>query len=240
MKEGNRLRAFIQYQLLNYIRSLKFIPSFTVFGVWIFILYAYKNVPILSSYAVSSIAIYLTMCWVGLTLFSLEEDSEKHILFAAIMKKELFLLGKWLTALILFIPLFLLAEFFPIFTNSFKGDVSLSHYGLSFYSHLLLALLGLFVAGLFSLTNFAVKRYAWLSAVFVLVVSLAERSIIEAFSFSKWILWIFPPALKVIQPLSGDDFIVLGKEFLVNLIMIIFYLIAGYAVLLKLFLKRHQ
>ncbi|KAA9023974.1 hypothetical protein [Niallia endozanthoxylica] len=73
---------FVIYQLIGFIRSLKFIPPTVFFLTWIFILYAYNNAPILSSYGVSSIALYLVMTWITMTIFTLEADSEKHILFS--------------------------------------------------------------------------------------------------------------------------------------------------------------
>lgn len=82
------LKGFMHYQLLNYIRSLKMIPPLTIFCVWIIVLYIYKGVPILSSYAVTSITVYLIMTWLTMTVFSIEEESEKHILYVHLGNKN--------------------------------------------------------------------------------------------------------------------------------------------------------
>lgn len=75
------MSSFVHYQIKSYIQSLKFIPPASLFLLWIFILYTYDNAPILSSYGASSIAIYLTITWISMTVFSLEEEQEKYILF---------------------------------------------------------------------------------------------------------------------------------------------------------------
>ena len=85
---------------MNYIRSLRMIPPITIFCVWIIVLYIYKGVPILSSYAVTSITVYLIMTWLTMTVFSIEEESEKHILFVHLGNKKLYLWGKWATCFV--------------------------------------------------------------------------------------------------------------------------------------------
>ena len=172
------MSAFIRYQLISFVRSLKFIPPFVIFFVWVFILYAYKNVPILSSYAASSIAMYLIMTWITMSVFTLEEESEKHILISHLKRKAGYLFGKWLTILVVMIPLLLFAIFFPIITESFRGNMSVRLYAYAFYSHLIFMAFGILVGTLFSATKLATKKYAWLSSVFIIVVSLSSKSII--------------------------------------------------------------
>jgi len=193
------LKAFIRYQLISYIRSLKIIPPGVIFLAWVFILYAYKNAPILSSYAVSSIALYLMMTWNTMSIFTMEEENEKHILFTHLTSKGRFLAGKWIALLIIMFILTLFAILYPLATGSFLGEMTVGKYGMAFYSHLILGVFGILVGTLFTATTLSLKKYAWLSAVFVIVASLASKSLIETLPFLKWILWIFPPVFKVIE-----------------------------------------
>lgn len=234
------MAVFIRYQLKSYFRSLKVIPPITVYLAWVFILYAYKYVPILSSYAVSSIALYLTMSWIAMTIFTLEEESEKHILFANLGSKQSYLLGKWITCGVIWLPLFLFAQFYPIIAGNFKDSVSEIHYGLSFYSHFLLGVFGVMVGTLFSATRFATKKYAWLSAVLVLVISLANESLVEFAVWLKAALWIFPPVISVISYLSDGDTLVLGGDFWWNLGLVVGYALVGGALLIWLYMRKER
>ncbi|PLR97571.1 hypothetical protein [Bacillus sp. T33-2] len=235
-----KLSSYLNYQLKSYIRSYRFIPPVTVFLGWVFILYAYKHVPILSSYAVSSIVLYLMMTWIAMSVFSLEDDSEKHILFSHLGQKTKFLFGKWLICLIWLAALFLFAELFPIVTNSFKGEMTGVHLGLSFYSHLAIGIYGILVGTFFAVATFASRRYAWLAAMLVLMVSLASESLAEALPLVKWILWLFPPVVKVIAWLGEGDVVHLEGAFWNDALISIAYIIIGAIVVMWSFKRKEQ
>ncbi|ATP40772.1 hypothetical protein CSE16_12325 [Solibacillus sp. R5-41] len=234
------MSAFIRYQLISFVRSLKFIPPVVIFLVWVFILYAYKNVPILSSYAASSIAMYIIMTWITMAIFTLDEESEKHILISHLKRKVSYLFGKWLTILVVMIPLLLFAIFFPIITESFKGNMSIKLYAYAFYSHLAFMTFGILVGTLFSATKFATKKYAWLSSVFIIVVSLASKSIIEISLFFKWFLWVFPPVFKVIEYMEGEDQVLINIPVIMDSVFVVIYLIIGAVMLVSLFIKKES
>lgn len=225
---------------MSFVLSLRFIPPVVVFFVWVFILYAYKNVPILSSYAASSIAMYLIMTWITMSIFTLEEEAEKHILISHLKRKVNYLFGKWLTILVVMIPLLLFAIFYPIITESFKENMSLELYSYAFYSHLAFTTFGILVGTLFSATKLATKKYAWLSAVFIIVVSLASKSIIEISLFFKWILWVFPPVFKVIGYMEGEDQVLITTSVITNSVFVVIYLIIGAIMLVSLFIKKES
>ncbi|KAA0549524.1 hypothetical protein FZW96_06360 [Bacillus sp. BGMRC 2118] len=231
--------AFIRYQFISFGKSLKFIPPVAIFCTWVFILYTYKNVPILSSYAVSSIAIYLIMTWITMTIFTLDEESEKHILISHLGRKVNYLFGKWLTVLVIMIPLLLFAIFYPIIADSFIGNMSPKLYLYTFYSHLIFVAFGIIVGTLFSATKLETKKYAWLSSVLIIVVSIGSKSIIEVMPFFKWILWTFPPVFKVIGYMEEDQLLI-SKPFIFDSIFVVAYIILGAAMLIPLFLKKES
>ncbi|WP_232700015.1 hypothetical protein [Brevibacillus daliensis] len=232
------MSAFVRYQLISFVRSLKFIPPVVIFLAWVFIFYSYKGVPILSSYAVTSIAMYLIMTWITMSIFTLDEESEKHILISHLRRKVNYLFGKWITILIVMIPLLLFAIFFPIITGSFKGFMSIKLYIYTFYSHFVFLAFGILVGTLFSATKLATKKYAWLSSVFIIVVSLSSKPIIKMMAFSKWILWIFPPVFKVIEHMEGEDQLLINKPIIFDSVFVVVYLIIGAIMLVPLFLKK--
>ncbi|MBS4188920.1 hypothetical protein KHA94_01630 [Bacillus sp. FJAT-49705] len=232
--------TFVRYQLISFIRSLKFIPPVIIYLTWVFILYAYKNVPILSSYGASSIALYMTMTWISMAIFTMEEDSEKHILFTHVGGKQKYLIGKWFAVLAFMIPLAFFAIFYPLLASSFKGSMTVSLYAMAFYSHIIFGMFGILIGTLFSATTFAMKKYSWLSAVFVLVVSLASKSLIETVSLLKWGLWVFPPVFEVIDYMSAGDQLIVNQVFWFDTLHVLLYLIIGIMMAILLFLKKEQ
>lgn len=216
------------------------IPPATFYLVWITILYAYKNVPILSSYGASSIAIYLIMAWITMSMFTLEELSEKHILFFQLGSKLKYLIGKWLSILVMMIPLILLAIFFPILADIFRGNMSIELYAVALYSHVVFSLFGIIVGTLFSATQYASKKYAWLSAVLLIVLSISTKSVIEIVPLYKWIAWIFPPVFQVIEHMEGGDEILSRETMVFDVSFVFIYIIAATAGLVWLYRKKES
>ena len=234
------MAGFIRYQLISYMRSLKAIPPLTIFGGWVFVLYAYKQVPILSSYAVTSIAIYLIMAWVAIGIFSIEEESEKHILLIALRNKFLFLLGKWIICFIVALLLMVFSIVYPIVMNNFSGVIKPVHIGLTIYSHFFLAMLGILVGSFFSVASFASRKYTWLSTVLVIVVTLAYEGIVERAIFMKWILLFLPPVSAVIKFLNGNDTVQISNDFWIRTSFILVYTLIGFIAVALLFWKKER
>lgn len=176
------------------------------------------------------------MTWLTMSIFTLDEESEKHILFSHLKKKERYLLGKWLTLMIVMIPLLLFAVFFPILTDSFKGNMSAKLYMFTFYSHFVFVVFGILVGTLFSATQFATKKYAWLSAVLTVVISLSSKSILEISALFKWVLWIFPPTFKVVGHLESTE----QGQIIHDGIFVIIYLFVGVLFVVLLFKKKER
>lgn len=232
--------ALIRYQTICFIRSMTFIPPVFIYLAWIFILYAYKNTPILSSYGVSSIALYFCMTWIMMAIFSLETESEKHILFTHLAGKKKYLIGKWLTAFICMLPLALFAILYPLAAGSFHGEMTAGLLTMAIYSHSVFAIFGIIVGTLFTATTLAMKKYAWLSAVFVLVVSLAAKPLVEAISVLKWLIWIFPPIFRVIGYMGDEDIIIVDQGFMIDLLLVVLYLTVFLGLSIFLFIKKER
>ncbi|KGR76299.1 hypothetical protein [Ureibacillus sinduriensis] len=234
------MQGFIRYQFISYIRSLKIIPPATVFCVWLFLLYAYSNVPILSSYAVSSMAIYLVMTWLTMNVFSIEEEIEKNMLFVQLTSKTRYLFGKWGICLLFAVLFMALAILYPIVMGSFKGPIRPIHIGLSIYSHLILAWFGILIGTIFSVTSFATKKYSWLSALLVLTISLSYEGLSEKITVLKWLLLLFPPVTHVLIFLKDDEITQIDGDFLQLAIWVFLYSVIGTIVVVRMFLRKER
>ena len=133
--------GFIRYQFSSYLRSLTFIPPLTSYIAWIFLFYTYSGVPIMSSYAVTCISLYLVMTWVAMNVFALELESEKNLLFVQLPSKRDYLWGKWIVCLVIASVLGFLTIVYPLVINSFKETAQVrtckySHLWPSVFRHL--------------------------------------------------------------------------------------------------------
>lgn len=172
--------------------------------------------------------------------FTLEEESEKHILFFQLGSKLKFLLGKWLSLLIVMIPLFLYAMLYPIIGNLFKGELTFGVAALSIFSHLVFCVFGILIGTLFSATNYSVKKYAWLSAVLVIVVSLAQAAMIDSLPVLHWVLWLFPPVFKIINHMEGEVNIVLLNSLGYDIMFVAGYIMVIAIGIIYLFKRKER
>lgn len=232
--------GYICYQFISYIRSLKIIPPATIFFVWIFIFYTYSGIPISSSYSVSSITVYLVMTWLTISVFSIEGDTEKNLLFVQLRSKTRYIWGKWITSIFFSLFFTIFAIVYPLLLNSFNESITLIHLIISFYSHFILAWFGILIGTFFSITSFVSKKYTWLLASLVIVVSLSYEGLVEDASILKWLLFLLPPVTQVVDYLNNYNVLQIEDNFGLLIVWTISYsLLAGF-VLLKLFLRYER
>lgn len=232
--------GFMRYQWISYVRSLKFIPPATVFCAWVFILYAYSGVPILSSYAVTSIAIYLVMTWVAMTIFSIDGENEKYIIYVQLDSKKRYLWGKWAICFIYAFLFMLFAILYPILMNNFKGTVEPIHIGLSISGHFFSAWFGILVGTFFSITSFSARKYSWLSALLVVIISIAYEGLVEKVSLLKWGLILFPPVTEVNAYMNRGDFVQINTDFYLLAAWGIMYGVLGSIFVMIMYMRKEQ
>ncbi len=235
------MNSFIVYQLKNYIRSLIFIPPVALYLCWVSIQYAYTTADVLSSYANSAVVLYIILTWISMNIFRLEEEAEKHILLVHLKQKEHFLYGKWLTCIVMMLPLAVFAHFYPIVADSFMVPVTSTSHILSLYCHIGLGSLGIMTGSFFAGTNIAKARYIWLLSALTVTASLAHSQLVELLpSGLSWILWILPPLRFLYEPLKAGSMDALPPGFLASFCMAMFYLLIAGIVVLKMFMKKEK
>ena len=235
------MKAFITYQLKNYIRSLLFIPPVALYMAWVIVQYSYSSVDIMSSYSNTAIVLFIIATWIVMNVFRIEDEAEKHILLVQLSQKEQFLYGKWLTCILFILPLVILAHFYPIVTSSFNQPVAVTDHLLSLYAHIGLATLGILTGSFFSGTKLTNSHYVWLLTALTITTSFAYPKLIEALpSAISWILWILPPLRYFYEPLKAATTGGLPIGFLASFFFSFFYMLIIGIVIFKLFLKNED
>ncbi|MDQ0232879.1 hypothetical protein [Metabacillus malikii] len=228
------MKELIKYSLHDYIRSYKYFPPVSTYFIFIVIFYTYKPNPVIGSYAVTALILYIVSAWLCISILSLDSSVQKQLMILHMKSGNRYYLSKlmsvWLVAMVLTVYAFL----YPIIFDMFKEPVTLSTGLVSLANHSLLATLGICVASLFSkgLMDNQVNSYGGLSLIVTL--SIAALGIYNYLPPSfKNIVWILPPAVITQNPL-GDW----SGESISELTIFPFIWIIIYSVLLvMLFLK---
>lgn len=68
-------------------------------------------------------------------------------------------------------------------------------------------------------------KFVWLIMMLIFLFSILRVVIIEAFSISSYVLWIFPPISDFMMMLNEDIMLILNKDFLIINIWMVVYLV---------------
>lgn len=203
------MKHLITYSLHDYLRSHKYFPPTCMFIVLIFVFYTYKPNPVIDSYAVTALMVYVISAWLCISVLSLDPPRQAEIFVLQLGSWNRYYLGKLLTVFILSVVLTTYVILYPILFNMFEEPVTATTGLVAFMNHLFSGILGISVASLFSkvITKSAVNSFGGLSL--VIVVSLAALGISGMLPSSlNQLVWIIPPATATQGPLynwNGED-----------------------------------
>lgn len=196
------MKDVIKYSLHDYIRSHKYFPPMSTFFVLILVFYTYKPNPIIDSYAVTALFLFVISAWLCLSVLSLDSPVQRQLMILHLGSSYRYYLAKLLSIGLIAVLLTVFAFLYPIIFNMFSDSVSPAVGFVSFVNHLLLAALGICTAGFFSkvMMENAINAYGGLTLTIIL--SIAALGIKNALPASfKYIIWLLPPAAITQQPL---------------------------------------
>lgn len=228
------MRSLIKYSLHDYLRSHKYFPPISTFIILILIFYTYKPNPIIDSYAVTAIIVYIISSWLCISMLSLDTPVQRQLMILHTGGKNRYYISKLISVLFISLILTFYAFIYPIIFGMFDEAVTLTIGVVFIANHVFLTILGISIASLFSkiITENAINSYGGLAL--TIIISIAALGIYDAVpTYLKNIIWIIPPATSVQTTLfnwNGDS--------ILDLSILPFIWILIYALLvLSLFLK---
>lgn len=189
-----KLIALIKYTLHDYIRSHKYFPPISTFFIIILVFYNYSPNPVIDSYSVTALFLFIISTWLCISVMALDSDVQRQIAILHIKANHRYYIGKLIAVWCVMMILTIFSILFPILFNKFNEPVTLLTGFVSFSNHILLATLGIVVASLFSqvITKNVVNAYGGLAI--TVVISIAGIGIKDVLpEFLKPITWIIPP-----------------------------------------------
>jgi hypothetical protein len=208
------MTALIKYTLHDYLRSHKYFPPISTFIILIFVHYSYTPNPIIDSYAVTALLLYIISAWVSICVLSLDTPVQRQLMILHIGGSSRYYLSKLISVLLISLILALYAFIYPIIFSMFYESVTFTIGLVSIVNHVILSILGISIASLFSkiITESAVNSYGGLAL--TIAISLAALGVSDALpSYLKIFVWIIPPATITQTPLfnwNGENFLSLS------------------------------
>lgn len=228
------MKSLLKYSLHDYLRSHKYFPPISTFLILITVNYSYKPNPIIDSYAVTAIFLYIISAWLCISVLSLDSPVQRQLMILHIGGTNRYYLSKLLSVWLISLILTFYAFIYPIILGMFGESVTFTIGMVTIVNHIFLSILGISIASVFSkiITESAINSYGGLAL--TITGSLAALGIYDVLpSYLKSIVWIIPPATSTNTTLfnwNGDSILDLS---LFPFIWIVIYALF----LLYLFLK---
>ena len=220
-------------QLQSFGRSYRWIAPYVSFLAMLGIVYAYQGLPVLSSYAVTSVIVYVLAVWLTMLVWTMEQTSERHILLTHVPSKRTYWYGKGVASFLVISPLIVLALVVPVLAGSFRETGPLSLYAFASLSHIVLALCGIVVGTACYGTSLATKKYTALVALSLIVYSLSVDVLIETYPLAAVTSFVTPPLFRVLDHMNGDEPIVwasmIADGCFIGCFFVIYFFVLRYA-----------
>jgi hypothetical protein len=198
--------ALVRWELADFLRSHRFLPPLVAYLVVIGVLYSFRPVPVLSSYAITALALYPIAAWTSLLLLGAEDEVQRQVTCVHAGGLLRVYLAKLAGAVLAVVALTALAMAIPSLLNEFTRQPTASQVLVGLLAHLATALPGVLIGALFS--NPIVRRqgYALGGVLLCLLLTIPAddlRGVHQGIVGS--IGHLAPPMLAVVRALSSTD-----------------------------------
>ncbi|WP_010094289.1 hypothetical protein [Ornithinibacillus scapharcae] len=198
------MKYVIQYSMRDFLRSQKYFPPLSTFILLMVVFYSYKPNPVIDSYAVTSLMMYVISAWLCTSFLALDSPVQRQLMILHAGGKNHYYIGKFMAIAITSTIFTLFAFMYPIIFGMFQENVSLSVGFISLMNHFMLSLLGIGVASLFSriFMNSTVNSYGGLAL--TITISFTTIGLYEVLpTMFKNLVWVIPPAIMTQKPLMN-------------------------------------
>ncbi|MFD1848568.1 hypothetical protein [Oceanobacillus bengalensis] len=188
---------FIKYSLQDYIRSQKYFAPISTYIIIIFVFYTYTPNPIIDSYAVTALILFVISAWLCVSFLSLDSTVQKQIIILRLKSNTRYFVGKLLSIWLVTVVLTVYAFLYPILFQMFREPVNFTLGFVAILNHMVLAILGISVASIFSREVIKSPISAYGGLALCLTISISALGIYDVLpSIFKNIVWIIPPAIS--------------------------------------------
>lgn len=220
--------ALSRFLLKSYTRKHAYFAPLAVTLLAMFLLYSYKPNPVMDSYAVTSVFLFVGSAWIALTFLNhgSPQQEQLHIIHVGSMKRYLLSqMAALLVPVALCTAIFML---YPIVAHMFDRPVRIGELFLAAGGHLIMGMLGTALSLYFQSARMPNGTRATSMLLILVIASIGAKSIVAGLfpEQLQWLRWIFPPVSPMMDVLLNS-----GEEPLHKI-----WLILGYGLAYTLFL----
>ncbi|MEC0373465.1 hypothetical protein [Paenibacillus chibensis] len=194
--------ALARFMLRSYTRRHTYFAPLAATLIAMFILYSYKPNPVMDSYSVTSVFLFLGAAWMGRTFLNHVSPQQEQLHVTQIGSMKKYLLSQMMALfvpIVLFTVLFIL---FPIVTKMFVRPVHADELWLAAFGHLVMGMLGAALSLFFQTALMPNGARATAMLLIVVIVSIGAKSITAHLpSPLAWLRWLLPPVSSLMDGL---------------------------------------
>ena len=194
--------SLLHYQLINYLRTYKYIPPFFIFILCTIVNYAFVPNPILDSYSFTSTLLFFLMGWFTVTIFHAEDEGQKVITILHSKGEGVYYGALYFICITIGFCLSWVSVMYPIIIDAFGGRPRILHIILGFLAHFSLSVLAIALSAIFTRELVKNRQNSWWGVLSILIISIA---IVSLKSEVKGLIWLFPPVHLSLEMMNSDD-----------------------------------
>lgn len=196
------MTALARYLFVCYTRSYRYLPPMLAFLGAIMFIYSIVPNPVMDSYALTSMWLFIVSAWLANGFINLEHESQRFVTVLYTRSITFYYAIKLLLLEFICILLALFATVYPILFDKFDRTPTIAEALFAWLCHAVIAAVGIASALFFSDKRLSRKTMSLLGLLTVLAISLAGQGLMNQLPRSlDWIVWIVPPAYRVADAL---------------------------------------
>lgn len=201
-----------KYELQLFYKSSKMGISLGAIGLFMGFLYTISPLDIMSGFMMTSTFLFILMMIVSFSMIQGEDPTNEAILMLRRKRAIYYYLGKVLTLLLISFFASFICTIFPYIGVLINGeDMFIRKLTFRDFGHSLLiissaAICGASIGSFFHEKILADRRLASLLVGLVGILSIVKYSVLDAISFSKFILWIIPASTMGLKEYANTQF----------------------------------
>lgn len=198
------MRPLLAYMLRSYTSSQRFFGPVAGILISVLILYSYKPNPVMNSYAVTAVILFVGCAWMGLSFLNHEQPVQRQVTIVHLQSAVKYSAGGILTLGLLTLLLDLLVVLYPVLTGQFGEPAGAGRLLLAFAGHALLGMLGVTIS-LYLQSSWVTKSsYAAGLMLSVLILSVGGKQLADVIP-GPLVPILLPPAAPVMDSLMNAD-----------------------------------
>ncbi|WP_080831991.1 hypothetical protein [Cohnella massiliensis] len=200
------MKALLRYFFRDYLRSIRYLPSFLAFAIVLIVVYSVAPNPVMNSYSFTAVWLFLAMAWMAYGYIDAENETQQMVTVLHAGNAVRYYRAKLLLIMLIGAALAVGAVAYPAILDKFDRPPDLSELTAALTAHIAIAWLGIGCASLFSSKLIGRKQTSLIGLLLVLALAIAGFGVSERLpELIKFVAWSLPPAFRVMDVLIRFD-----------------------------------